>query len=37
MYLQASRLRYNLQCVGVTQKTHSDKKIQAEACNDIIS
>ena len=25
MYLQTSRLQYNLQCVGVFQKAHSDK------------
>ena len=37
MYLQASRLRYNLQCVGVFQKAHSDKNIQAEACVIIIA
>ena len=37
MYLQTSRLQYNLQKVGVFQKVHSDKNIQAEACKDIIS
>ena len=36
MYLQTSRLRYNLQGVGVFQKAHSDKNIQAEACRYII-
>ena len=36
MYLQTSRLQYNLQCVGVFQKAHSDKNIQAEACRYII-
>ena len=36
MYLQTSRLQYNLQCVGVFQKAHSDKNIQAEACGYII-
>ena len=37
MYLQTSRLQYNLQKVGIFQKAHSDKNIQAEACKDIIS
>jgi len=37
MYLQTSRLQYNLQGVGVFQKAHSDKNIQAEACRCIIS
>ena len=37
MYLQTSRLQYNLQGVGVFQKAHSNKNIQAEACKDIIS
>ena len=37
MYLQTSRLQYNLQKVGVFQTAHSDKNIQAEACKDIIS
>ena len=37
MYLQTSRLQYNLQEFGVFQTAHSDKKIQAEACKDIIS
>ena len=37
MYLQTPRLQYNLQGVGVFQKAHSDKNIQAEACKDIIS
>ena len=32
-----SRLRYNLQKVGVFQTAHSDKNIQDEACKDIIS
>ena len=36
MYLQTSRLQYNLQGVGVFQKAHSDKNIQAEACRYII-
>ena len=36
MYLQTSRLQYNLQCVGVFQKAHSDKNIQAEARRYII-
>ena len=36
MYLQTSRLQYNLQKVGVFQKAHSDKNIQAEACRYII-
>ena len=36
MYLQTSRLQYNLQCVGVFQKAHSDRNIQAEACRYII-
>ena len=33
MYFGASRLQYNLQCVGVFQKAHSKIFIQAEACN----
>ena len=37
MYLQTSRLQYNLQGVGVFQTAHSDKNIQAEACKAIIS
>ena len=37
MYLQTSRLQYNLQCVGVFQKAHSDKNIQAKACEYIVS
>ena len=37
MYLQTFRLQYNLGKVGVFQKVHSDKNIQAEACKDIIS
>ena len=37
MYLQTSRLQYNLQKVGVFQTAHSDKNIQAEACKKIIS
>ena len=36
MYLQTSRLQYNLQKVGVFQTAHSDKNIQAEACRNII-
>ena len=36
MYLQTSRLQYNLQKVGVFQTAHSDKNIQAEACRYII-
>ena len=36
MYLQTSRLQYNLQGVSVFQKAHSDKNIQAEACRYII-
>ena len=36
MYLQTSRLQYNLQKVGVFQTAHSDKNIQAEACRTII-
>ena len=36
MYLQTPRLQYNLQGVGVFQKAHSDKNIQAEACRNII-
>ena len=31
MYLQTSRLQYNLQKVGVFQTAHSNKNIQAEA------
>ena len=37
MYLQTSRLQYNLQKVGVFQTAHSNKNIQAEAFKDIIS
>ncbi len=37
MYLQTSRLQYNLQNVGVFQKAHSDKNIQAETCKYIVS
>ena len=37
MYLQTSRLQYNLQKVGVFQTAHSNKNIQAEACRDSIS
>ena len=37
MYLQTSRLQYNLQKVGVFQKAHSKINIQAEACKDFIS
>ena len=37
MYLQTSRLQYNLQKVGVFQTALSDKNIQAEACKAIIS
>ena len=36
MYLQTSRLQYNLQKVGVFQTAHSDKNIQAEACKNSI-
>ena len=36
MYLQTSRLQYNLQGFGVFQTAHSDKNIQAEACRYII-
>ena len=36
MYLQTSRLQYNLQKVGVFQTAHSNKNIQAKACEDII-
>ena len=36
MYLQPSRLRYNLQGVDVFQKAHSNKNIQAEARGYII-
>ena len=36
MYLQTSRLQYNLQKVGVFQTAHSNKNIQAEACRNII-
>jgi len=32
MYLQTSRLQYNLGKVDVFQTAHSDKNIQAEAC-----
>ena len=37
MYLQTSRLQYNLQKVGVFQTAHSDKNIQAKACKVIIA
>ncbi len=37
MYFGTSRLQYNLQKVGVFQTAHSDKNIQAEACEHIIS
>ena len=37
MYLQTSRLQYNLQETGVFQTAHSDKMIQAFACSFIIS
>ncbi len=37
MYLQTSRLQYNLQKVGVFQTAHSDKNIQAVACKVIIA
>ena len=37
MYLQTSRLQYNLQKVGVFQKALSYKNIQAGACKIIIS
>ena len=37
MYLQTSRLQYNLQKVGVFQTAHSDKNIQAKACKSIIA
>ena len=37
MYLQASRLQYNLQGFGVFQTAHSVKIIQASACYFIIS
>lgn len=37
MYLQTSRLQYNLQKVGVFQTARSNKNFQAEACKDIIS
>ena len=37
MYLQPSRLQYNLQGIGVFQTAHSDKTIQAIACYFIIS
>ena len=36
MYLQTSRLQYNLQNIGVFQTAHSDKNIQALACKCII-
>ena len=36
MYLQTSRLQYNLQGFGVFQKALSDNNIQAEACKDIV-
>ncbi len=32
MYLQTSRLQYNLQGFGVFQTARSDKNIQASAC-----
>jgi len=37
MYLQTSRLQYNLQKVDVFQTAHSDKNIQAKACRYIIA
>ena len=37
MYLQTSRLQYNLQGVGVFQTAHSDKNMQAQACKSIIA
>jgi len=37
MYLQNSRLQYNLQNVSVFQTARSDKNIQAEACKMIIA
>ncbi len=37
MYLQTSRLQYNLRNVGVFQKALSEKIIQAEACRIIIA
>ena len=37
MYLQTSRLQYNLQKVGVFQTAHSDKNIQAKTCKVIIA
>ena len=37
MYLQTSRLQYNLQGIGVFQTARSDNRIQAEACDFIIS
>ena len=36
MYLQTSRLQYNLQGFGVFQTARSDKNIQAIACKLII-
>ncbi len=36
MYLQTSRLQYNLHVVGVFQKALSINDIQAEACKVII-
>ena len=37
MYLQTSRLQYNLQGISVFQTAHSDKNIQDVACYFIIS
>ena len=37
MYWQTSRLQYNLQGFGVSQKARSIKNIQAEACAAILS
>ena len=37
MYLQTSRLQYNLQGMDVFQTARSDKNIQALACRFIIS
>ena len=37
MYLQTSRLQYNLQKVGVFQTAHSNKNIQVKTCKVIIA
>ena len=37
MYLQTSRLQYNLQKIGVSQTAHSDKNIQVKTCKIIIA